>query len=157
MHNGREGQTHGDAWMHNEPWQDLRKRMDHVRRSVPLPIDRNERRELYEVQRVAERGVARKMHQKVLKPPLCPPDPTKFTEREKVLAAVQLDGLVLETVPREYCSDREVVRTAVMQEAKALRFASEDLRADKQIVLAAVTSDPNKLGVMPVVAIISAH
>ena len=71
---------------------------------------------------------------------------TRDSDREKVLAEVQQNGLVLGYASRELQQDRQVVLAAVQQHGEALRFAPSELQADRQVVLTAVHSSGFSLG-----------
>mmetsp|Transcript_16288 Transcript_16288/g.52125 ORF Transcript_16288/g.52125 Transcript_16288/m.52125 type:complete len:428 (+) Transcript_16288:199-1482(+) len=59
-------------------------------------------------------------------------------DREVVLAAVKQEGVALQYASSSLCADKEVVLAAVRQAGWALRFASPQLRDDKEVVLEAV-------------------
>ena len=71
---------------------------------------------------------------------------TRDSDREKVLAEVQQNGLALGYASRELQQDRQVVLAAVQQYGEALRFAPSELQADRQVVLTAVHSSGFSLG-----------
>ena len=58
----------------------------------------------------------------------------KNSSREDVLAAVKLNGSVLEHASDKLKADREVVLTAVKSSDYALRFASDELKADPELI-----------------------
>jgi hypothetical protein len=63
---------------------------------------------------------------------------TRDSDRKKLLAAVQQNGLALEYASAELKADRKVVLAAVQQNGCALQYASAELKADREVVLAAV-------------------
>ena len=62
-------------------------------------------------------------------------------DRVAVMAAVALDGLILELTSPHLKDDRAIVKAAVENNGMALRYAPDRLRADKDIVHAAVRSN----------------
>ena len=64
--------------------------------------------------------------------------PRGHDERDLVLTAVRLDGLLLEFAPQTWQNHQGVLLEAVRQNGSALQFASETLRSDREVVLEAV-------------------
>ena len=62
-------------------------------------------------------------------------------DRDVVLAAVTSNGYALEHASVELRADRDVVLAAVTKNGYALQFASTELRADRTVVVAAVAND----------------
>jgi hypothetical protein len=61
--------------------------------------------------------------------------------RRLILAAVAINGLLLQHASAELRADRDVVLAAVACRGPALRYASVELRADRDVVLAALASN----------------
>jgi hypothetical protein len=72
-------------------------------------------------------------------------DKSLLSNKEVVMAAVQLDGKSLSSVDETLKADREVVLAAVESVGWALRFADEALKADKEIALTAIQQDARAL------------
>ena len=66
-------------------------------------------------------------------------------DRELVLAAVRIDGCILEYASEQMQNDREVVLAAVRQNGMALKYADPQLRNNREVVLAAVKKDARAL------------
>ena len=61
--------------------------------------------------------------------------------RRLILAAVAINGLLLQHASAELRADRDVVLAAVACRGPALRYASPELQADRDVVLAALASN----------------
>eukprot|EP00971_Amphidinium_carterae_P074338 1468952-Amphidinium_carterae.1 len=62
----------------------------------------------------------------------------KQSPRQRVLAAVEKSGLLLQFAAESCRGDPEIVLAAVKQNGLALKYAAESCRNDREIVLAAV-------------------
>jgi HEAT repeat protein len=60
---------------------------------------------------------------------------------EVLLTAMEQNGLALEYAPPEFKNNKEVVLVAVRQNGQALKFANASLKIDREVVLAAVEQD----------------
>jgi len=65
--------------------------------------------------------------------------------REKVLAAVKVDGWELFYASKEFKNDREIVLAAVNSNGSALEYASQSLKEDKDIVMAAIKQNKSAI------------
>lgn len=62
-------------------------------------------------------------------------------ERNELIDALRLNGLLLQTVPDNLLSDIEVVITAVEQNGLALEFAPDNFKANKEVVMKALNQN----------------
>jgi hypothetical protein len=68
-----------------------------------------------------------------------------YSNREFVLAEVNLHGWVLQYIHTDLKKDREIVLVAVARFGLGLQFAHDDLKKDWQVVLAAVRGNESAL------------
>ena len=62
------------------------------------------------------------------------------SDKEIVLAFLEIDGFQLESASDKLRDDKEVVLTAINQDGASLKYASERFRNDKEIVLIAIAN-----------------
>lgn len=75
---------------------------------------------------------------------------TKVSDKLKndknfILSAVSIDGLLLQSIPEDLQKDFEVVKAAITQNGSAFQYASKDLQKNSDLVLLAVSKDPEVL------------